>query len=473
MTTMKLKKTILGAVVASSMFASAAYADVNVVMGGSMDLQYGSKHEDKAFKHINPFDSSSAKRRTGAFVHDTTLSFKILGHTDALSGFNYGGKIVFEADTSSSKYHLPLIEATTAPFTTTVDGNQVATGQSFIGITSTNPFAFAYNENRNVREAMLFVEAAFGRVEFGNTYGATKTLQIDAGSVAAGNGGVHGDSRLYVHPALLSGNLTAPGFYTNRQAFYHLDDLFLPVNGALPYSTELATAGKLSYYSPNFSGVQIGLTYIPDTDVHGTVANIATITKTTSPHGFGFENVIEGGLLYSGNFSDFDFQVSALAQRGNAKAPKGKVFAADRLTPVPNATSKTTLEDLKGYEFGFTTQFMGVGFAGSYGHQDGLLSTLDANKYYTVGAGYEMGPWGFSVNYLNSKQNSHSFVASNGAAAVRKAEFNNLVFDVAYTCQGLMPYISVAKFKAIRPENGGLEMKNSGTVLLLGTKLSF
>lgn len=481
-----MKKIILMSAVSSIIFCSAANADLRMVVGGDIDAQVGFRNEGNHygfdFERIYPYDLESDKRRGHGIVHDTTLEFKIFGHTDMVfpnyGGLGFGSKIVLETETTSSKYHLPYIQVSTNRATVDVDQQQVAVGQDFAGFSfpsASSSRDFAYNENRNAREVMLFFENDLGRLEFGNTYGATKKMQLDAGTVAAGNGGVHGDSGLWIHPFPTFGNFRTPDFYTNRMAFYHLDDLFLPVDGALPFSTELATSGKISYYSPSFNGLQFGVSFIPDTDITGTVANTIVITENASPHGFGFENVFEGGIAYSGEFSGFGFKVSALGQTGNAKSPEGDLFAANRLSPVPDVVNETRFEDLDGYEFGLAFSFMGVEFAGSYGHHDGLLSTLDANKYYTIGAGYEMGPWGFSVNYMDSHQKSGSFINESGDRVYdREAEFKNLVFDIAYTCKGLMPYLSVASYKAVRPAYFTTpEMKNSGTVVLFGTKLSF
>ena len=490
MAIMKFKKAVLASVVSSVMFAAAANAEVNLVIGGDIDFQASFRNEDlkeivigKIVEGADDNNGYIEKRNNNLFTNEAILELKVLGHTDAFAnGLNYGAKLVIEAATSSSKYHLPQINVFTTPYTVTVGNAEIARSRDISGLELVNGRAFAYNPNRNAREAMIFAEGTFGRVEAGNTYGATKKMKVDAGTVAAGSGGVYSDALLYTNPFVLYGNFRTPDLLTNSTAFYNLDGLFLPAlankaesdsKSALPYSTELATAGKLSYYSPNFNGFQVGLTYIPDTDSHGTAANVATVTKRSSQHGLGFKDVVEGGFNYTGSFSDFDFKFSVLAQHGKAKANSNKLFVNSRLTPVPHSNIEEKLKNLKGYEFGLATQFMGVGFAGSYGRNDGLLNTLQANKYYTLGVGYETGPLGFSVNYMNNSQGSRAFVDAAGEAVIRKAKFDSLVFDVAYTCQGFMPYLSVAKFKAERPENGGTKIKNKGTILLLGTKISF
>ena len=453
---MKLNKLILASAVVS-VLTGAAHADMSLQIGGNIDAQVGFRNEDNVFERLAPLSSSSAKRRGEAIVHDTTLSFEVFGHSDVLGGLNYGGKIVLEADTSDSKYHMPDIS--------------VGVGSSNKEVNSLTISDPADNLNRNAREVMVFFDGDFGHLEAGNTYGATKKMQIDAGTVAAGNGGVHGDSGLWINPYPLWGNMRTPDFYTNKMAFYHVDDLFLPVSDSKSFSTELATAAKVSYYSPNFNGLRFGVTYTPDTDVHGTVSNIATVVESSSSYGFGFEDVFEGGFMYDGSLGDFGFQLSLLGQTGDAKKTSTGTFT-NRV-----GTSNVKYEDLGGYEVGFGTEFMGVGFAASYGEHDALLSTMNNLEYYTLGLGYEMGPWAFSVNYLKSEQESKVF--SNAAAPTvfnktKKAEFENLVFDVAYQCQGMMPYLQVSNFEAIKPENGQTaDIKNDGTVVLVGAKISF
>ena len=469
-TKMELKKIILASAVASVITGSAAHADMSLQIGGNIDAQIGFRNEDSAFERVKPFDTAGDKRRGEAIVHDTTLTFEVFGHTDILGGLNYGGKIVLEADTSSSKYHMPDVEISLAD-------NEVATSKNIESVQIKDP---AYNLNRNAREVMVFFDGDWGHLEAGNTYGATKKMQIDAGSVAAGNGGVHGDSGLWINPYPLWGNMRTPDFYTNKMAFYHVDHLFLPANQSggtgsqgMPFSTELATAAKISYYSPNFNGLRFGVTYIPDTDVYGTVSNIATVVEQSSAHGFGFEDVFEGGFLYDGSLGDIGFQLSVLGQTGDAKKRSANTYT----TSNDDSSIVSKYEDIGGYEIGLATSFMGIGFAASYGEHDGLLSNLNDLEYYTLGLGYEMGPWAFSVNYMKTEQESK--VLGNAAADTtfdkkKKAEFENLVFDVAYQCQGMMPYLQVASFEAIRPENGqDTNIKNDGTVVLVGAKISF
>ena len=471
-TKMELKKIILASAVASVITGSAAHADMSLQIGGNIDAQIGFRNEDSAFERVKPFDTAGDKRRGEAIVHDTTLTFEVFGHTDILGGLNYGGKIVLEADTSSSKYHMPQVTIGTL-------------GGTNFELDATEPESVvigdpSYELNRNAREVMVFFDGDWGHLEAGNTYGATKKMQVDAGTVAAGNGGVHGDSGLWINSPLL-GNMRTPDFYTNKMAFYHVDDMFLPVllqgstTQAAPFSTELATAAKISYYSPNFNGLRFGVTYTPDTDVNGTVSNIATVVEQSSAHGFGFEDVFEGGFMYDGSLGDFGFQLSVLGQTGDVKKRSGSTYTS-RNTSIA-AASEAKYEDLGGYEIGFATEFMGVGFAASYGEHDALLSTMNDLEYYTLGLGYEMGPWAFSVNYMKSEQESKRFsdlAAGNTFDKTKKAEFENLVFDVAYQCQGMMPYLQVASFEAVRPENGqDTNIKNDGTVVLVGAKISF
>ena len=448
--TMNLRQLILASAVASTI-TSIANAEVSLQIGGSVDGQVGFINQD--FDGLNG-TATGEKRRKEAIVHDTTLTFEAFSHIESLGGLNVGGKIVLEADTSNSKYHMP----------------KVSFGElNNFHYDSYSVSDSTVNVNRNAREVMLSLGGDFGSFEIGNTYGATKKMQIDAGTVAAGNGGVHGDAHLWVNLGPLFGNMSTPDFYTNRMAFYHLDDVFLPVNNANAFSTELATAAKVSYYTPNLNGFQAGLTFIPDTDVFGTVSNISAIGRDSTKNGFAFENVFEGGFMYDGNINDFGFQFSLLGQTGKAKSVTGDLFVADRLS-----TGTTKVEDLKAYEVGFATEFMGVGIAASYGHHNGLLSTMGANKYYTVGAGYEMGAWGLSVNYMESRQNSDSFTNALNVATRKKAEFNNLVFDVAYDCQGFMPYVSVSSFEAIKPLRGSdARVKDNGTVILAGMRFNF
>lgn len=72
----------------------------------------------------------------------------------------------------------------------------------------------------------------------------------------------------------------------------------------------------ISYYSPKFGGVQVGVSYVPNASFSGNATNGAVDTA-----GLTYSNGLAGGVTYSGKFDGFGFRVSggyATAQAGDA-----------------------------------------------------------------------------------------------------------------------------------------------------------
>ena len=103
--------------------------------------------------------------------------------------------------------------------------------------------------------------------------------------------------------------------------------------------------------------------------------------------------------------------------------------------------------------------FRGLSFAGSYADwddSDQLVGAADDSNFWTLGASYEQGPAGISITYMDSE------FANN--------DFNNLVVGADYQlAPGMVPYIEV-NFFDLDPSGSA---SNDGTVLLVGTELTF
>ncbi len=454
---MSLKKMIIASAVAASVCgATAAQAHIAVELGGSVDAQFGVRNEKGDNKFLN-IDPEGLKRIGEGLVTDTTLTAKATGHFDdprLLGHTNFGAVVVLDADTSANKFAKPTID---------------------LEITDSEIVSVAFDASKdlrqyNAREVFMFLENDWGRFEYGNTKGATYAMKVDAGTVAAGNGGINGDARLWLNPVTTFGQYMTGDLVTNQTSFYHVDSYFNPLvdmtalalgsdvlfNGV---GLELRNAAKFTYYTPSFCGLSAGISYTPDTDVTGAVSNIFDVSKSTSRYGLGFRDVVEGGIHYAGQFRDIGFKAAVLGQTGKTKnAP----------TNIDSAEAALITRDLGGYQLGLEIDWMGIGIAGSYGRNDGLVVGLDDAKYWTLGAGYEYGPFGFSVNYLDHSQKSAN-------RDNRKASFENLVFDLQYKiCDGLMPYISVASFDASIPLTATADAReNKGSVVMVGTLLTF
>lgn len=441
---MKMTKALLASVLVAGFAASAAAHEKGpqVTLSGSIDTQLGFRDQKTAFD--NTLDSSGVstgnRLHRWALVNDTALAVKAHGHA---KGFKYGGMIELNADTSSSKY-------------STLDRSVQPAGSSLDSSTSLI-----------ARKTMIYVDSSMGRLEAGSTTGSYEGLRAGTSRIAQGPGGVHGDWKYWP--------TTGANFTTGA----------LILNGALPTAMvdndTVANAAKVTYYTPTYAGFKAGLTFTPDTEQHGTVAVTKSVAKNiaghTSAHGLresGFKNVFEGGFMYHGKWDQMHVKFSALGQVGDAK---------DR-------TATITRHDLRAWELGASVHYKGFGVAGSYGDwgKSGLdkvsgttaVAGRKKGDYWTAGASYEHGNIGASFTYLGSNTGGMGQSAAGANYSTGKGKVSAYSFGVDYKlAPGFMPYAEVTAFelkdnsKVVSASDATTARKNSGTMVLVGTKLSF
>jgi hypothetical protein len=312
--------------------------------------------------------------RDAKFANDTEVNINVQGRAD--NGLTYGAVIELEADVTA------------------------------------DPDASGLNADKTY----LFVESNAGRLELGSNIGAEDALKVDASTIARASGGIDGDWYRYVN--------------TTGGAIIRPDLPDAHARGAKEDAT------KLTYYSPRFSGVQVGVSYTPD---DGNVGTAAAFTSDTTVGDN--EDVFGLGANYSGQFQQVGVQLSATGAFGQSE------------------TAGT--EDLSAWAVGGVLSFQGFSVAGSYGDWDdsGLPTAAGGadQDYWTAGASYETGPFGVSVTYLDSEAGT--------------TDFNNVSVGADYQlAPGLVPYVE-ANFFSLDP--AGTAADNDGTIVLVGTELTF
>ena len=304
------------------------------------------------------------------FRNDTEISFSVHGKAD--NGLGYGAVIDLEADV-------------------TEDDN---------------------DEGLNASNTYVFLDGSFGRFELGSTAGSAETLSVEADNIARGTGGIDGDW-VYFANATGAGFVSTPGLYAEHGSVQEFGN------------ESTFNANKINYYSPRFSGFQLGVSYTPDLENRGQLVD-------RLENGFG--DVFEGGINYEGQWDQVGFAAAVTGITGD---------------------NENGGDDLEGWNAGLATNLYGVNLAGSYGDWGDTLG-LDAD-YYTLGAGYDFGPFGASVTWLDSEAGTN--------------EFNNLVIGADYSlAPGLTPYIEYSAFDA---DGGAGAASNDGSVVILGTELAF
>lgn len=345
-------------------------------------------------------DDEDDNRRDTAFRNDNEVSIRVDGKTDG--GLGYGAVIDLEADITD-------------------DVN---------------------SQGDNAARTFTYLEGGWGRVELGGNKSASATLSVDASSLAVATGGING-AWVYFVNAPAGGN-TASFISTSRLPTEHGDTTEFGDE-----STYNAT--KVTYYTPKFSGFQAGISYTPDLGARGqTVERIEDAATPDSLVGFG--DVINGGVTYDNQFAN-GLRV--------AVSVTGEYAEADDDIAAPS----TEREDTEAYNIGGLLGYRGFSIAASYGDwsESGQLDgSDDEGDYYTVGAGYEAGPFGVSATYLSSQLD----------VAGEENEFDNIVLGADYKlAPGLTPYAEVSFYDFDEGGVGGLQ--NDGTTFLLGTQVAF
>lgn len=357
------------------------------------------------------------------FLSETLLQFSASAKTD--NGLTYGATV--------RKYF-------------NLGGNQGQTGGGFS--------AFQGTSTTDYDRSWVFLQGSFGRIDFGDVNSTRATFMTTAlNSVGPvwGNGlGPDGGMPAFfynVNGTNISGAITSPGNYTTYGA----------------NSTTRRT--KLVYTSPDFSGFQAGLSYLPSGgDAGANFDRTDTLTggaSTTGINGRGnYRDVIEGGLRYKGKFG------------GVTVTPAlGFLFASGYKSLT---SAQATLEDANSLFAGLQVDYMGasvgVGYTNAFKsglakNNVGTAPNRDSTEGLVVAVGYVTGPWALSGYY--------QYVTMEGSqAATASGNDTARLFEIAggYTlAPGLQLWTAVHNYE-FKDEGA---TKRNGTLFLLGTTVAF
>lgn len=454
---MAIKKILTATTVLASLAAGSAYAGsgAGVSLGGSMLFMLGhgdqSSNQEKALDTSTPTANLIHMRET-AFNSDTHLYFDAKHTSDA--GLTYGFSVEVE----------------------TVDGNNDNGASTAIGSGDGLEFTKAY----------AFMESGLGRLEMGRPSGPTKNMKIGAETIARGNGGVDGDFADFIRTkalvnatgtavhTLVPSTIAAPA--TGGAEFLLHPDSYIECN-----KCGARYANKVAYYTPMFSGFQLGVAYILDTGSTGkdtfSSKNFGSSAETGRTRA-DFENVFDVALSYQNQFDMIGFAAAATGQFGKAEK-----------TAAGTAETRQ-FEDLRAYTLGAKVTYNNFSLAGGWadfsdsGHVKNLPATLagssvdDDQNYWNIGLSWEQGPIGLGIGYFDSENHSpYANSAATPARDVQKNDFSNVVLSADYAlAPGLTPFAEVSffdmKYKG-SVNSTTSDAKNRGTVFMIGTKVMF
>lgn len=313
-------------------------------------------------------------------------------------------------------------------------------------------------DSKAMNGSYIFTEADFGRLEAGNRIGAQNAMAQSAYSIAAATGDDWFYKYANLNPAIYGGKAAYNGDFSGYSDVY---------SGV--YGERIEQPRKLTYYTPEYYGMQLGVSYAPDASNIGSGSIKPTIEKETLYDKAGatiavaksVKNLMGAGWTFKHNLSDgVDFVLGAGYEQGQASVKD-------------DAGNKVKFSDHKLYNVGAVMTYGVWSVAASYADA-GKSMTSDVytlgkrkNKMYTAGVAYKQGPMGLSLVYLNNQKFNN------------KLESYTLGTDYAMA-PGILPYAEVTSFKV---KNKGFDVsgavptavnkKLDGMVYIIGTKISF
>ena len=413
---------ILGFVAAGAAHAAPApsTAPVTVNVGGDVDVLAGLFHE--AARNVAP-----TQRANHDFETLYGLNFDVNGK--AGNGLEYGGKL-------------------------TLDNNPDISN------------AFAGNGNSvQVDQAYIFLSSAFGKLQLGDSHGATDLALL---APVVGEGQVYGRYIDFLDTTAFAKNFVAGVDVTDHST-------------------------NITYYTPKVGNdtnkVQAAFSYVPNFYNNG--AYVATTQNGTGPLGIGssnvnspYKDVVKGALAYTGTFHPVTVGASAQIISGSS----GVKTAAPVTVAGASVSSDPTwmlnapvgnVQDFTAWGLGAQAAAEGFTLGGSYldqGHYDTVATQTKSQHVESAALKYEFNKVAVGVSYLGGEGYSNllSSTAAGSTAVARNVnyvkDFSSYGVGGAYTwAPGLTSNVDGVSFQQ-KTDAGA---KNDGYVLLVSQKLAF
>lgn len=387
-------------VIVASFVITDARADIETSVQTFINTKLTSIDQREKFRYANSSGNTKVKLANNNLVTDAYLNFDIQGKS--VDGFKYGGLVKLNAITSKSKKE---------------------------------PLSYFSQKPGIAEQVMAYLENSYGRIEVGNYTGVTESMKVNAGTLANATGGINGDSQYYWNTNTVQESSSNGIKVKTKTPFLQTPNL--PTNEAVTLKNINTT--KLNYYTPDFSGLRFGITFIP--------SKISGIIRETE----GFKNVLETGVYYSKEIKNIGLKLAAVTEFGK------------------NQISDN--ENLRAYEVGTNIHYQGFTIGASYsdwGKYNAVKTNADQyskTTYWTAGLGYQDGAISVTLTHLQGEKDTTGFNDKPSYSKLR-----NTVLGVDYKlATGISPYIEFSSFKMSQPS----EENNKGHILMTGFKMSF
>ena len=237
------------------------------------------------------------------------------------------------------------------------------------------------NETINTDETWLFLKGGWGELRMGDQDGVVENSIVGGQTIAAGTGGIDGS-----------------------------DFVILQVAGEAVFPTLTDTATKIEYYSPSYGGFNLGVSFTPTQSVVDSDDNNGDfIANKSGDEAMEGENIVEGGIIYDGEFDDVTIQSSLVGLYGKLKNGGEEAFGSS---------------DWWSATYGATLEISGISLGASVGTDH--LGDQD-HQFMTAGIGYSFGEVSTSITYGWVWDSNNDFSEANGVDKPR-----NLVFSAGY-----------------------------------------
>jgi predicted porin len=280
-----------------------------------------------------------------------------------------------------------------------------------------------------IDELWIKFSGSWGQIHLGNEDGAEDLMHFSGEQAVkkAGAGGVDGHWDDFV------------GWREVNKRFAHEPTL----------KEDSSDGTKISYYTPRVGGLQLGVSFTPDTGAAG--------QAFTTDNNADFENTWGLGVNYKKKFGGVKVGIAGVAHIGEAE---------------PEGPNDDTLEDLRAWMVGFNLEYGNWKFGAGYqdnGDGGQAKSTVgdDDSRAWDVGLGYAAGPLHLGVSWLHAEVDDPG-----GADANDKDEGDTVNVGATYMLGGgARVYAEVFWFDT---ESGDSHpTNNDGFGFILGTGVKF
>ncbi len=225
----------------------------------------------------------------------------------------------------------------------------------------------------------------FGTLDIGSENSAGYKLMWRAGTPSVGGVPINSGSMSGFVPFATSSTNTSTTSVAIVNSF---------VQAGISQATEVfgnSDIQRISYYTPDFNGLTVGVSYAPDSNGGDGVSAIGNRSVT----GVALTDVWDLGVAYSQSFGTADIALAARYGTGDTNAGQVLFTAGPLVGVVPVSNPET-------WGVAATVTVGAFAFGGHYAENDnGLTAGVGDQEGWGLGASYDMaGPWSFGIEYF-------------------------------------------------------------------------